>query len=69
MISLIAMFVSKSTVGLGTIIGSEIFNHLIISAASVMYVPSLPCPVAAASIATSTLFPCLVITAAFVPYP
>ena len=32
MISMISLFVSKSTIGLGTIIGSEIFNHLIISA-------------------------------------
>lgn len=36
MISVIALFVSHSTVGLGTIIGSEIFNHLIISAACAM---------------------------------
>ena len=31
-ISVIALFVFKSTIGLGTIIGSEIFNHLAISA-------------------------------------
>lgn len=36
MISVISLFVAKSTVGLGTIIGSEIFNHLIISAACIM---------------------------------
>jgi Ca2+/Na+ antiporter len=36
MISVIALFVSSSSVGLGTIIGSEIFNHLIISAACAM---------------------------------
>lgn len=35
MISVIALFVEKSTVGLGTIIGSELFNHLIISTACV----------------------------------
>ncbi len=36
MISVISLFVQESTVGLGTIIGSEIFNHLIISAACTM---------------------------------
>jgi hypothetical protein len=33
MISVIALFVSKSTVGLGTIVGSELFNHLVVSSA------------------------------------
>lgn len=37
MISVIALFVSNSTVGLGTIIGSELFNHLVISSACVFY--------------------------------
>lgn len=36
MISLVSLLVSRSTLGLGTIIGSEIFNHLVISAACVM---------------------------------
>lgn len=36
LISLLALFVSHSTVGLGTIIGSEIFNHLCICAGCVM---------------------------------
>ena len=36
MISVISLFVQESTVGLGTIIGSEIYNHLIISAACTM---------------------------------
>jgi Ca2+/Na+ antiporter len=34
--SVISLFVSKSTLGLGTIIGSEVFNHLVISAACVL---------------------------------
>jgi len=36
MISMISLFVTQNTVGLGTIIGSELFNHLIISASCVM---------------------------------
>ena len=36
MISVISLFVQESTIGLGTIIGSEIYNHLIISAACTM---------------------------------
>lgn len=33
---MISLFVSQSTLGLGTIIGSEVFNHLIISAACIL---------------------------------
>ena len=36
MISVISLFIQESTVGLGTIIGSEVFNHLIVSAACTM---------------------------------
>ena len=35
--SFIGLFISKSSIGVGTIIGSEIFNHMIICAGSVMY--------------------------------
>ena len=35
--SLIALFVTRSEVGLGTVIGSEIFNHLGICAGSTLY--------------------------------
>lgn len=35
--SLIALFVNHSAIGVGTVIGSEIFNHMIICAGSVMY--------------------------------
>lgn len=35
-ISIISLFVFKSSIGLGTIIGSEIFNHLVISGACAM---------------------------------
>lgn len=35
--SIIALFLSKSALGAGTIIGSEIFNHLIICAGSILY--------------------------------
>jgi Ca2+/Na+ antiporter len=37
MLSMISLFVLNSTLGLGTIIGSQIFNNLVISAACVMY--------------------------------
>jgi len=33
----IALFVNHSAIGVGTVVGSEIFNHMIISAGSVMY--------------------------------
>lgn len=35
-VSFLGLFVSHSSVGIGTIIGSEIFNHMCISAGSVM---------------------------------
>jgi hypothetical protein len=35
--SFIALFVDHSTLGVGTVVGSEIFNHMIICAGSVMY--------------------------------
>lgn len=35
--SIIALFLYKSALGAGTIIGSEIFNHLCICAGSVLY--------------------------------
>lgn len=35
--SFIGLFISKSSIGVGTIIGSEIFNHMVICAGSVMY--------------------------------
>ena len=35
-ISVISLIVFKSTIGLGTIVGSEIFNHLVVSAACVL---------------------------------
>ena len=35
--SFISLFVTHSTLGVGTIIGSEIFNHLIITAGSIFY--------------------------------
>lgn len=33
----IALFVNHSSIGVGTVVGSEIFNHMIISAGSVLY--------------------------------
>jgi len=36
-VSISALFIESSSVGLGTVIGSEIFNHLIIAAGSIMY--------------------------------
>lgn len=35
--SFIALFIDHSTLGVGTVVGSEIFNHMIICAGSVMY--------------------------------
>lgn len=35
--SFIALFVDHSTLGVGTVVGSEIFNHMMICAGSVMY--------------------------------
>jgi hypothetical protein len=35
--SFIGLFISKSSIGVGTIIGSEIFNHMVICAGSVMF--------------------------------
>lgn len=35
--SFVSLFVTHSSLGLGTIIGSEIFNHLIITAGSIYY--------------------------------
>ena len=35
--SFIALFVNHSAIGVGTVVGSEIFNHMIICAGSVMY--------------------------------
>ena len=35
--ALISLFVTRSALGIGTIIGSEIFNHLCICAGSVLY--------------------------------
>ena len=35
--SLIALFITRSEVGLGTVVGSEIFNHLGICAGSTLY--------------------------------
>ena len=32
-----ALFVNHSSIGVGTVVGSEIFNHMIISAGSVLY--------------------------------
>ena len=33
----IALFVNHSSIGVGTVVGSEIFNHMVISAGSVLY--------------------------------
>lgn len=35
--ALISLFVTRSALGIGTIIGSEIFNHLCITAGSILY--------------------------------
>lgn len=35
--SFIALFINHSAIGVGTVVGSEIFNHMIICAGSVMY--------------------------------
>jgi Ca2+/Na+ antiporter len=36
-VSVSALFIEDSSIGLGTVVGSEIFNHLIISAASCLF--------------------------------
>ncbi|CAN0313206.1 unnamed protein product, partial [Ectocarpus fasciculatus] len=35
--SFIALFINHSAIGVGTVVGSEIFNHMIICAGSVLY--------------------------------
>jgi Ca2+/Na+ antiporter len=35
--AIISLFITHSTIGVGTILGSELFNHLIITAGSIFY--------------------------------
>ena len=54
--SLIALFVTHSEVGIGTVIGSEIFNHLGICAGSILYARGTMLQLAPAIVLRDVLF-------------
>jgi len=55
-VNVISIFITKSAVGVGTIVGSDIFNLLIIGGLATLYAPSMPVQLDASRVTRDVLF-------------